>query len=178
MKPILTLLLAALTLGQMATPVRAQSEETAYLFTYFTRNGEDGLHLTWSRDGYNWEDLNEGRSYLTPKVGNSKLMRDPSVVRGPDGVYHMVWTSGWNENNIGYAWSRDMMNWSTQQEIPVMAHEPTVRNSWAPEIDYDPKRGEFIIIWASTIPGRFPATAGLLGGGLQSPPVLHHHEGL
>ena len=41
-----------------------------------------------------------------------------------------------------------------------MAHEPTVRNSWAPEIHYDPKRQEFIIFWASTIPGRFASTAG------------------
>jgi hypothetical protein len=41
-----------------------------------------------------------------------------------------------------------------------MAHEPTVRNCWAPEIAYDPKRAEFILFWASTIPGRFTATAG------------------
>jgi len=82
------------------------------------------------------------------------------VVRGPDGNYHMVWTSGWNENNIGYASTKDFITWSEQKEVPVMAHEPTVRNSWAPEIAYDKKRGEFIIYWASTIPGRFAATAG------------------
>lgn len=146
--------------GALVVPASAQESTSAYLFTYFTRNGEDGLHLAWSRDGYKWESLNEGRSYLTPKVGNSKLMRDPSVVRGPDGIFHMVWTSGWNENNIGYSSSPDMITWSEQREIPVMAHEPTVRNSWAPEIDYDPQREEFIIIWASTIPGRFTATAG------------------
>ena len=40
-----------------------------------------------------------------------------------------------------------------------MAHEPTVRNSWAPEIHCDDRRGEFIIFWASTIPGRFAQTA-------------------
>lgn len=40
-----------------------------------------------------------------------------------------------------------------------MAHEPQVRNSWAPEIVYDAKRGEFLLFWASTIPGRFTATA-------------------
>jgi hypothetical protein len=41
-----------------------------------------------------------------------------------------------------------------------MAHEPTVLNSWAPEIFYDKKRAEFIFFWASTLPGKFPATAG------------------
>src|SRR3954466_5123485 len=81
----------------------AVSARADYLFTYFTKNGEDGLHLAASPDGYRWEKLNRGDSYLAPKVGKSKLMRDPCVARGPDGTYHLVWTSGWNENNIGHA---------------------------------------------------------------------------
>lgn len=132
----------------------------AYVFAYFTGNGEDGLHFAGSADGYKWDKLGGGRSFLAPKVGNSRLMRDPCIVRGPDGTYHMVWTSGWNENNIGYASSRDLVNWSPQQQVPVMAHEPGSLNAWAPEIVYDDKRGEFLIFWASTIPGRFPATDG------------------
>jgi len=35
-----------------------------------------------------------------------------------------------------------------------------VLNSWAPEVVYDAARGEFVIFWASTIPGRFVQTAG------------------
>lgn len=142
MKP--ALLLAA----TLATVGVARAD---YLFTYFTKNGEDGLHLATSVDGYKWEKLNDGKSYLAPKVGKSKLMRDPCVVRGPDGTFHMVWTSGWNENNIGYASSKDFIVWTEQKEIPVMAHAPGVRNSWAPEIVYDDKRQEFLIFWASTI---------------------------
>jgi lysophospholipase L1-like esterase len=135
-------------------------EANAYIFSYFTGNGEDGLHLAASKDGYRWEKLGEGKSYLTPQVGKSKLMRDPCIVRGPDGTYHMVWTSGWNENNIGYASSKDLIHWSAQQQIPVMAHEAGVLNAWAPEIVYDEKRAEFLIFWASTITGRFAATDG------------------
>jgi sucrose-6-phosphate hydrolase SacC (GH32 family) len=138
----------------------AASARAEFLFTYFTKNGEDGLHLAVSTDGYKWEKLNDGASYLAPKVGKSKLMRDPCVTRGPDGTFHLVWTSGWNENNIGYASSKDFITWTEQKEIPVMAHEPTVRNSWAPEIVYDAKAKEFVIFWASTIPGKFTATAG------------------
>lgn len=149
-KPLLLLL----------TLVCAAASRADYLFTYFTRNGEDGLHLAWSTDGYRWERLNDGKSYLTPKVGKSKLMRDPCVVRGSDGTFHLVWTSGWNENNIGYASTRDFVTWSEQKEIPVMAHEPQVRNAWAPEVAYDAKRDEFILFWASTVPGKFAETAG------------------
>lgn len=145
----------ALVLVAGALTARAE-----YLFTYFTKNGEDGLHLAWSADGYTWHKLNDGKSYLAPTVGKSKLMRDPCVARAPDGTYHMVWTSGWNENNIGHASTRDFLTWSPQREIPVMAHEPKVRNSWAPEITYDAKRREFLIFWASTIPGKFSETAG------------------
>jgi len=138
-----------------------RAAEPVYLFTYFTQNGQDGLHLAWSGDGLNWQALNGGRSFLAPAIGaKEKLMRDPCVARGPDGTYHLVWTSGWWEQGIGYAATKDFLTWSEQREIPVMAHEPTARNAWAPEIDYDEKRGEFVIFWATTIPGRFPATTG------------------
>jgi hypothetical protein len=158
MKKLRLFALSALVLaGALA---RAVAGDTAYLFTYFTRNGEDGVHLAWSADGYKWAALNGGKSYLTSTIGKEKLMRDPCVVRGPDGTYHMVWTSGWWENNIGYASTKDFITWSEPRKLPVMAHEPTVRNSWAPEVAYDEKRQEFIIFWSSTIPGRFPATSG------------------
>lgn len=152
--------LALVTLVLAGALAGAAADDTAYLFTYFTKNGEDGLHLAWSADGYKWAALNGGKSCLTSTIGKEKLMRDPCVVRGPDGTYHLVWTSGWWENNIGYASTKDFITWSEPRKLPVMAHEPTVRNSWAPEVDYDEKRQEFIIFWSSTIPGRFPDAGG------------------
>jgi hypothetical protein len=135
--------------------------DEAYLFTYFTGNGADGLHLAWSDDGYRWRPIAGGESILAPEVGGKeRLMRDPCVARGPDGVYHMVWTTGWNENHIGYASTKDFVDWTAQRALPVMAHEPSVRNSWAPEVIYDEPKGEFLIFWASTLPDRFKETAG------------------
>lgn len=127
-----------------------------YLYTYFTGNGETGLHLAHSRDGIHWRALNGGRSFLPPRVGEARLMRDPSIVRGPDGTFHMVWTAGWREQGIGYASSEDLIHWSQQRYLEVMAHEPDARNTWAPELYYDDATGEFLIVWATTIPGRFP----------------------
>jgi hypothetical protein len=128
-----------------------------YLFSYFIGNGEDGLHLAYSLDGLNFKPLNNGKSFLTPKVGG-KLMRDPCIIQGPGGIFHMVWTTSWNQKAIGYAHSRDLVNWSEQKYIPVMEHEAKARNSWAPEVFYDEAGKQFLIFWSTTIPGRFPET--------------------
>lgn len=129
-----------------------------YLFSYFMGNGEDGLHLAYSEDGLLWNELRPGGSFLTPEAGEDRLMRDPNIIRGGDGRFHMVWTVSWNEQGIGYASSDDLVNWSEQRYIPVMHHEPTARNCWAPELFYDKHMDQYMIYWATTIPGRFPET--------------------
>lgn len=108
-------------------------------------------------DGYNWKALKNDSSFLKPTAGKDKLMRDPCIIRGADGLFHMVWTVSWNEQSIGYASSADLIHWSAQRDIPVMAHEPGTRNCWAPEITYDAKSKQYMIYWATTIPGRFKA---------------------
>lgn len=130
-------------------------DQRYYLFSYFTDNGQDGLHLAYSTDGYSWTALNEGKSFLTPTAGKDKLMRDPSIVRGKDGLFHMVWTVSWGEKGIGYSNSKDLLHWSEQQYLPVMEHEPKTMNTWAPELFYDVATRTYLIFWASTIPGKF-----------------------
>lgn len=132
----------------------ALKAQEVYLFSYFVDNGQDGLHLAYSADGLKWTPLNNGKSYLAPTVGKDKLMRDPFILQGKDGLFHLVWTSGWWDKQIGYAQSSDLINWSEQKGIPVMEQEPMAKNSWAPEMTYDPQRDEFLIFWATTIPGR------------------------
>ncbi|TRZ45062.1 prolyl oligopeptidase family serine peptidase [Robertkochia solimangrovi] len=133
-------------------------EKEVYLFSYFKGNGEDGLHFAWSEDGLSWEALKNDESFLTPAIGQHRLMRDPCIIRGGDGKFHMVWTTGWTDKGIGYASSEDLIHWSYQKFIPVMEHEEGARNSWAPEITYDPAKKEYMIYWATTITGKFPET--------------------
>lgn len=133
--------------------------DNVYLFSYFKGNGEDGLHLAYSHDGLKWQALKNDKSFLTPNIGKDKLMRDPSICQGPDGTYHMVWTSGWWDRIIGYASSKDLVNWSEQKAIPVMEHEPEAKNSWAPELFYDDATRTYYILWATTIPGRYSEVA-------------------
>jgi len=128
---------------------------SVYLFTSFRGNGQDGLRFLYSFDAYHW--TNVPGTFLKPAVGPSRLLRDPSLARGPDGAFHLVWTTGWHtDQGFGYAHSTDLVHWSEQQFVPVMTNEPTTVNVWAPELFYDEGVSRFIICWSSTIPGRFP----------------------
>ncbi|MBA0883609.1 prolyl oligopeptidase family serine peptidase [Flavobacterium undicola] len=134
------------------------AEKSVYIFSYFKGNGEDGLHLAYSEDGYKWQSLKNDTSFLTPEVGKDKLMRDPCIIKGGDGLYHMVWTVSWTDKGIGYASSKDLIHWSKQEFLPVMEYESGTRNTWAPEITYDSKQKKYMIYWASTIEGKFMET--------------------
>ncbi|GAA4203063.1 hypothetical protein GCM10022289_18740 [Pedobacter jeongneungensis] len=137
----------------------AQSEKEIYLFAYFKGNGEDGLHLAYSTDAYKWTALKNDQSFLTPMVSKDKLMRDPCIIRGADGLFHMVWTVSWKDRGIGYASSKDLIHWSEQQFLPVMIKEGGARNTWAPEITYDNRTKTYMIYWATTIKDKFNETA-------------------
>jgi hypothetical protein len=167
--PLILLGVALLAL----TAARAAPRGTGpWVFSYFLDNGQDGLHLAYSRDGLKWTPLAGGRPVLTPSVGG-KLMRDPCVILGPDSVFHAVWTTGWYEQGIGLAHSRDLIEWSDAAFLPVMVHERKAVNAWAPEIFYDEETAQYLIFWATTIPGRFPATDGS-GSVTQAGVALNH----
>jgi predicted GH43/DUF377 family glycosyl hydrolase len=144
--------------------VFGQSNNSVYLFSYFKNNGKDGLHLAYSKDGYNWAALNNDSSFLKPTVAKDKLMRDPCIVKGVDGLFHMVWTVSWNDKGIGYACSKDLINWSEQKFIPVMQQEDSARNCWAPEITFDKKNRQYMIYWATTIAGKYKMDSAIENG--------------
>ncbi|MCX7722345.1 MAG: alpha-L-fucosidase [Verrucomicrobiae bacterium] len=151
---------AVIWLCAMAACANAQSgindaHAPVYLFATFKEPEQDGLRFAYSFDGYHWSNV--PGLFLKANVGRQKIMRDPSICRGPDGTWHLVWTCSWHtEHGFGYASSKDLVHWSEQQWIPVMTHEPDTVNVWAPELFYDEREQQFIICWASTIPGRFP----------------------
>ena len=144
----------SLLLWLMGDALFAQNDST-YLFAYFKGRG-DGLHYAFSKDGLNWQAMFKDSAILKPTVSNDKLFRDPCIVKGGDGKWHMVWTVSWNDKGIGYAISDDLFHWSEQCYLPVMAHEDSARNAWAPEINYDEATRKYLIYWASTVSGKFP----------------------
>lgn len=148
---------SVILLLSLLQPIYAQQplKNKILIFASFRGNGEDGLHLTYSEDGYKWAALKGNSSFLTPTVSKDKLMRDPCIIKGADGLFHMVWTVSWNDKGIGYASSKDLVHWTKQQFVPVMEQEPEALNCWAPEIIYDEVNSNYMIYWSTTIPGRF-----------------------
>lgn len=133
-------------------------QRTIYLSTSFHEPADEGLRYIYSRDGYHWEEI--PGIWLAPEVGTQKVMRDPSIVEGPDGTYHLVWTSSWRDDyGIGYASSKDLIHWSPERHIVLMErYDSLTHNVWAPELFYDAEQGEYVIAWSSAIPGRFDGT--------------------
>ena len=108
-------------------------EKEVYLFTSFHEPADEGLRFLYSYDGFHWDSI--PGIFLKPEVGRQQVMRDPSIVKGSDDTFHLVWTSSWNlDPGFGYASSKDLIHWSEQKLIPVMENEPTTRNCWAPEL--------------------------------------------
>ena len=151
-------LCAALATG-IAMPALARmapsaSAKEGFAFSYF-HNADDGgagMRLAISDDGWRFRPVRGGMPMLVPHVGENKLMRDPSIARDPlTGLFHMVWTTGWTGVTIGHASSPDLVQWSPQQAVPVMAGFPGTRNSWAPELTWDDASRSFLIVWASTV---------------------------
>lgn len=129
-------------------------QKSVYMFSSFHEPANEGLRMLYSKDGYHWNDLDT--VLLKPAIGAQKIMRDPSIVQGPDGIFHLVWTTEWRGGNgFGHASSKDLLHWSEQQYMPVMANERSVVNVWAPELFYDDEQQQYLIVWASCIPGRY-----------------------
>jgi hypothetical protein len=157
---VLKRFLAALFVMTFAA-AHAADTNMVFLFSFFREpDGRAGLFLTTSSDGLKWTELKapNGRSFLEPLVGG-RLMRDPCLRRGPDGVFHLVWTTSWGRPPVfGCASSKDLIHWAEERAIPVMENDPTAENVWAPEFFYDDVKQQWLVFWSTTIPGKFPET--------------------
>ncbi len=122
------------------------------VFAFFRRD-EPGLFLATSANGYAWQPVNGDKPVHTFKG----TFRDPSIARGPDGRFQLVWTTG-QPRRIGHASSPDLLRWTGSRSLPLMLDEPGCRNCWAPEIVRD--GDAWLVHWSSTVDGAFERSAG------------------
>lgn len=131
-----------------------KAEKDFFVSTSFHEPATAGLRYIYSKNGIHWDSI--PGTWLKPAIGCQQVLRDPSMTQGPDGTFHLVWTTSWKGDlGFGHASSKDLIHWTKQRMIPVMKNEPTTVNVWAPEIFYDNEKAEFVVVWASCIPNRF-----------------------
>lgn len=154
MKRLRTLLLGA-CLCVSFLPAAAQTATTSadegeyYVSSSFHEPADEGLRFIYSRDGLHWDSI--PGTWLAPELGDS-IMRDPSIWRGKDGTYHLVWTIAWKgDTGIGYSSSTDLIHWTPQRRIPVMDSIRHTYSVWAPELFFDDTKGEYMIVFTAQV---------------------------
>jgi len=167
--------LALITTGNLATakptskPV-SEKDMAAYLMVYF-KDDTHGLYVALSNDGYCFTDVNNGKPIMAgDTLAEQKGIRDPYIMRGPDGLFYMALTdlhlfaqrlgyreSLWERDAKDYGWgnnrglvlmkSPDLIHWShmvlrVDKAFPELAN---IGCAWAPELIYDENRGKIML---------------------------------
>lgn len=144
----------------------AQSDElAAYLFVHFVggekSKSEEQIYFSVSRNGTDWETLNEMQPVLTSSVGELGV-RDPHIVRSPDGDKFYLIATDLSIYNINGDWGGSQTNGSKsiviwESEDLVTWSEPRLRQiarpdatcTWAPESIWDKEKEAYMVFWAS-----------------------------
>ena len=119
-----------------------------YLFVYFPANDNENIYYALSNDGYSFTAMNGGKRVVAADtVSVKKGLRDPHVLRAPDGWFYMVNTDmksaeGWSSNRgMVLMKSKDLISWKHST-----VHFPdrykgknfaNVTRVWAPETFWD-----------------------------------------
>ncbi|RCX12204.1 GH43 family beta-xylosidase [Anaerobacterium chartisolvens] len=143
----------------------SEADYKGYFFTYFKgtdRPDAEQIYFASSKDGLHWDELNESKPVLTSTVGD-KGVRDPFIIRSHEGdKFYMVATDLRIANGAGWSaaqrsgsrsvvvWeSEDLVNWSKERLVKVARDDAGC--TWAPEIVYDERTGEYVMFWASRV---------------------------
>ncbi len=161
--------------ARRATPP-GEASKTAYLLVYFKEHAHS-LFFAVSKDGYRFTDVHDGQPVLSGRdVAEQKGIRDPYLMRGPDGAFYLTMTdlhifakqeglrdTPWQRPEQDYGWgnnrsiilmkSRDLIHW-THARVDVTRLFPAYREAgvaWAPEAIYDPRARKIMVYYTSRI---------------------------
>lgn len=122
---------------------------TGYILSYFNGElGEEKGKLAYSTDGLHWTDLNQGNAILTSQLGNGRI-RDPYIGRDKEGNFVILATEGFDNPEIYYWNSPDLVQFDDHQLISIATWDPYLNLSgtraWAPEMVYDDQQDLYYI---------------------------------
>lgn len=137
-----------------------EKDYVGYLFAYFKGNSieDEAVCFAISRDGYNYQALNNNQPVLDSKqISSTGGVRDPHILRAEDGkTFYMVVTDmtsskGWDSNRaLVLLKSNNLIDWSAsiiniQQKY---AGQENLKRVWAPQTIYDPEAQKYMVYWS------------------------------
>lgn len=133
-----------------------------FLFVHFTGESEIGeqIYFSLSKDGYHWNDINNGNPVLVSEIGE-KGLRDPFLIRDEkNNCFYIIATDlriasgkGWGvaqfsgSRDIIVFKSNDLISWSKPWNVTVGVEGAGC--VWAPEAIFDEEKQSFMVFWAS-----------------------------
>jgi len=150
-----------------------EKKMSAYLMVYF-KDDTHGLYFALSKDGYSFTNVNSGKPIIAgDTIAEQKGIRDPYIMRGPDGMFYMALTdlhiyaqklgyrsTEWERDGKEYGWgnnrgivllkSPDLIHWShtvlrVDKAFPELAN---IGCAWAPEMIYDEAKGKIMMYFS------------------------------
>lgn len=147
------------------------AETSRYGMVNFARsNSQSGQQIYMAssvgNDATSWTAVNQGNAVFTSNKGMHGL-RDPSIVRSPEGDKFYLVATDLNVDGIDYGWidwnwaqsnasryievweSQDLRTWSKQRHILVAPLEAGM--AYAPEAIWDREIGAYVVYWTSSL---------------------------
>lgn len=168
--PVLFSLLFTSVNAQKKTKQLTEKDMAAYLMVYF-KDDTHSLYFAISKDGYSFTDVNNAKPVIAgDTIAEQKGIRDPYIMRGPDGMFYMALTdlhvlgqklgyrdTQWERDGKKYGWgnnrglvlmkSSDLIHWShlilrVDKAFPDL---DSIGCAWAPEMIYDEAKNKIMI---------------------------------
>lgn len=147
------------------------AETSRYGMANFARsNSHQGQQIytasSVGNDATTWIAVNNGRAVLNSTKG-MHAVRDPSIVRSPEGDKFFLVATDLNVDGVDYGWinwdwaqtnasryievweSTDLRTWSEQRHVLVAP--ATAGMTFAPEAVWDPQIGAYVVYWTSSV---------------------------
>lgn len=154
---------ASVLLAAASTCATALAAGGGFLFVTFTGEHSpmsEQVYFALSRDGRQWDALNDGKPTLVSNIGE-KGVRDPFLLRSHDGKgFYMIATDlsihlnrDWGRAQTAASkslvvWeSKDLVKWSEPRLVRVAADDAGC--TWAPEAIYNEDTKDYLVFWAS-----------------------------
>jgi hypothetical protein len=131
----------------IACYVNAQAKYDAFLCA-FMDGGVQDLRYCISSDGYQFVQVNKGKSILKSTVGG-KILRDPQIIKDKNGIYHLITTNAWAGRSFGMWDSKDLIHWVNERVVTVAPENAD--KTWAPEAIFNEKDNNYLFYWTSSL---------------------------